>query len=149
MPKTLQLLLDTSVLISALNSSTGASAQLLHLARHRLVDVLTTTYILFETEEVIRRKFPKLLHAFLLLRNENILKIGADPTLRQIRRAEKLIDDPKDAPILAAALAHKVHYLVTLDKKDFINNQKLNRAGTSVVPLLPGDVLRLIRSNET
>lgn len=145
MPKPLKLLLDTSVLISAVNSSSGASAQLLNLARRQQVQLLITAYILFETEEVIKRKFPKLQDMFLAVRSENILAVTTDPSAKDLRTAAELMADKKDTPILAAALTHKADYLVTLDRHDFIENKKLQRE-KRVTVLLPAGVLRLVRT---
>lgn len=144
MPKPPKLLLDTSVLISAVNSSTGASAELLNLARRQQVQLLITAYILFETEEVIKQKFPKLQDIFLAVRSENILAVMTDPAPKDLKTAAKLMTDKKDIPILAAALTHKVDYVVTLDRRDFIENKKLQQE-KRVTALLPANVIRLLK----
>ncbi len=125
MPEKLRVLPDTSVIISALNSAAGASAAILDFARRNRLVLITTPYIISETEEVIRRKFPKLQPLFQELKSEPFLVIAKDPTLTTVKQAARMISDLKDAPILAAALTHQVDYLVTLDRKDFIDDKKV------------------------
>jgi len=125
MPEKLRVLPDTSVVIAALNSTTGASAEIFNPARRNRLLLITTPYIISETEEVIRRKFPKLQPLFQELKSGMFLVIAEDPPLTTVKQAARIISDLKDAPILAAAMTHRVDYLVTLDHRDFIDDKKV------------------------
>lgn len=98
-----------------------------------------------ETEEVITRKFPKLLPAFKNLQDSEALHYVAEPSRSHIKKATQLIDDPKDILIVAAALSGKVNYIVTLDQKDFIRSSRI-ASQTNIKPLLPGEALQLLQS---
>ena len=51
--------------------------------------------------------------------------------------------DFKDAPVFAAALAQKVHALLTLDRVHFIENQALQKNTPSLKILTPGDFIKI------
>ncbi len=144
MPEKLRALPDTSVIISALNSTTGASAAILDFARRNQLVLITTSYIISETEEVIRRKFPKLQPLFQKLKGGQFLVIAEDPTLATVKQAALMISDPKDAPILAAAITHQVDYLVTLDRKDFIDDKKVAQKSRIKI-VTPATLIKLLK----
>ena len=147
MPEKLRILLDTSVIISALNSATGASAAIFDFARRGRLVLTTTSYIINETEEVIQRKFPKLQPPFQKLKSEPFLVVAKDPTLATIKRATQMISDPKDVPILAAAITHQVDYLVTLDRKDFVDDKKVAQK-SQIKIVTPATLVGLLRTHE-
>lgn len=127
MAKRPRVLVDSSVIISALNSAAGAPALVIQAGRgdNRVVDLVVTPYITAEVERVIRDNFPQLAEKWLKLQEERILRTVKNPTIDNVTQAAHLIDDPKDTPIVAAALLHKVDYLVTLDRKHFLENDRL------------------------
>lgn len=147
MPEKLRGLLDTNVLISALNSATGASAAVLDLAQKNRLVLITTPYIISETEEVIRRKFSKLQPPFQELKSEPFLVVAKNPTPAAVTRATQMISDPKDTPILAAAIVHRVDYLVTLDRKDFIDDKKVAQK-SKIKIVAPATLVELLRTRE-
>ncbi len=145
MPEKLKVLLDTSVVITALNSSTGASAAILSYSKMGRLILVTTPYIINETEEVIKRKFPKLQPLFDQLKSGGSLVVTEDPSLDNISRAAQIISDPKDAPILAAAIAQQVDYLVTLDRKDFIDDKNVAQEPRLKI-VTPATLIKSLRS---
>jgi len=145
MPEKLKVLLDTSVVITALNSSTGASAAILSYSKMGRLILVTTPYIINETEEVIKRKFPKLQPLFDQLKSGGSLGVTEDPSLDNISRAAQIISDPKDAPILAAAIAQQVDYLVTLDRKDFIDDKNVAQEPRLKI-VTPATLIKSLRS---
>ena len=146
MPKKFKLLLDTSVLISGLNSSLGASAKILSLAKENKISILVTFYILDEIEKVIEEKLPRLKAPFVELETEWFLQVCKTPSLAKIKKAAAIISDPKDAPILASAIHEKVDYLITLDRKDFIDDPQVSKK-SRVKILTPGSFVKLFRKN--
>ncbi|MBA4320340.1 MAG: hypothetical protein C0412_18235, partial [Flavobacterium sp.] len=71
-------------------------------------------------------------------------KITKDPPEKEI---EKFIDiiDFKDAPILTAAIKYKTGYLITLDKKHFLNQKVLEFARDKKISILtPKEFLEIV-----
>jgi predicted nucleic acid-binding protein len=66
----------------------------------------------------IQKKLPGKLGDFQELSVTAALTVTAAPPVVLVQTTEKIINQ-KDAPILAAALFSQVHYICTLDQKDF------------------------------
>ena len=109
---------DSSVLFAACYSSTGASRRLLEYALDDEIALVISDVVLAETETNLARKAPRALSLFKelidLIRFERIHATGLDVALAA-QYAET-----KDAPIVAAAQAAKVDFLVTLDRTHLI-----------------------------
>jgi len=109
----MRILVDTNVLFSAIlfPNSKPARALLKVVQKH---DMVLCEQNLAELREVIRRKAPEYLSdAEALLRELSYELIPVS------HHAEKLIRDPKDQPILNAAILANVDLLITGDK-DFL-----------------------------
>ena len=113
-----RIFLDSSVLFSAVASATGGSRALIVLAELRMVRLVVSQLVFVEVERNLHRKAPMLLADFAELRASIQWEIVPDPTTEQVQACLQVIV-PKDAPILAAALAAKPYCLVTLDGRDF------------------------------
>lgn len=108
--------LDTNVLVSGMVFA-GNERKLLEAIIDGKLELVLSGDVVEETNEVLRRKFPRqvvLFPLFLrLVKHEEISK-------RAYKSSEKryagLIGDKADAPILAAAVVSKADYLVTGDK---------------------------------
>lgn len=105
----MRVLVDTNVVISALllPNSTPAHALTLVLDEHRLV---LTNWIIGELREVVGRKRPDLLPAL------EAFLAAIDYELASPGHSIVPISDPKDQPVLDAALAASVDVIVTGDK---------------------------------
>lgn len=139
-----EVFLDSSVLITALLSSKGASYALLHHGRKKF-RFITSEYVLAEIQDVLKRKFghrPILRNdLFLLLGLANISVLPA-PTPNALEPFMGSIE-AADAPILASAAA--CDYLATLDR-DFFTEEVLRLArDRSLVICTPGELLAQIR----
>ena len=111
--------LDSSVLFTAVNSPTGGSAKLFTLKHLKLV---VSTLILTEVERNVREKLEDYhLERFFNLA-EKLQIVSKTPTNSQIKQAEKVIVK-KDAAILASAKLTGCDYLLTLDRKHFLNSR--------------------------
>ena len=127
---------DTSVLISALISKTGASYALLESGI--ICKKITSRYCIKEIDNNIS-KFKNTGMSLSFLQKKLLIVedcfIESDWT-RQL--------PSKDMPILSTAIYHKANYLVTLDKNDFgiFFGKKLK----GIVVLTPRDLLQIIRN---
>ena len=104
-----RVLVDTNVIISAFlfPNSTPARALALVLGEHRLV---LSRWVIDELHEVVERKWPErgpALEGFFLELDYDLAEPG-DPSVP--------ISDPKDQPILDAAIAAAVDVIVSGDK---------------------------------
>lgn len=115
----LKLFLDSSVLFTAVNSPTGGSAKLFTLQNIKL---FVSKIVLHEVEKNVRNKLQDyhLDRFFMLVSKLSI--IDQIPNEEQITKAKKVIAE-KDAVILAEAKKSNCEYLITLDKKDFLQEK--------------------------
>jgi predicted nucleic acid-binding protein len=132
--------IDSSVFFTATNSPTGGSAKLFTLANIKL---LVSPLVLTETERNVRSKLHsyQLQRFFKLAEKTQILNQKPDSSL--IIKAKKVIAE-KDAVILAEAKMAKCDLLVTLDKKDFLN-EKVARFLNPSIALTPKDLIELLQ----
>lgn len=144
MPKSPKIILDSSVIFSALFSPTGASAEILKLAEKGKIVILLPKYIEKELEDVLERKFPFALSGFHELITDKVLRLEKDPSKTFVGKVKDIISDPEDAPILAAAIQEKVDCLITLDRKDFIDDPQVTKKSKLKI-LTPGAFIKLFR----
>ncbi|MBX3000188.1 MAG: PIN domain-containing protein [Caldilineaceae bacterium] len=109
---------DANVLIAAAASRTGASHALLLLAESGLIQLVVSRQVLDEVERNLRRKLPDGLPLLLIWLAEIGPVVLADPAVDQYQRWFS-VTEPKDAPIIEAAVQAGVDYLLTLNTKDF------------------------------
>jgi len=137
----LQVFLDANVYFAGSASPTGGSALILQLILNGRIEVTASRLVLREAERNLRRKRPpKDLKAFHQFLKHAKLRVIRTPPETAWKPYEGVIH-PKDVPVLAAAVASKATYLITLDRRHF-----LTKAVTEKVPdlaiLTPGDFLR-------
>lgn len=123
----IKVFLDANIFFAAAKSPSGGSALILKLAKNKKIKVVTVNYALLEAERNIKNKLSQ---RFLFLHYQNILDINSEiqlldsVTIKDIAAFQNILT-LKDIPILLGALLSGVEALLTLDKKDFLNNQKL------------------------
>ncbi len=137
----IQVFLDANVYFAGCASPTGASALLLQLALKGRIAVTASRLVLREAERNLRRKRPpKDLEAFHRFLKHAKLRIISTPPESACAKYEGVIH-PKDVAVLAAAVAAKAEYLITLDRRHFLTKAVI--AHTPGLTLLtPGDFLR-------
>jgi len=123
MPKKYKLFVDSSALLSGLNSPVGAAGMILSACVAGDFFIYISDQVIEEVQRNIQIKFPLLKERFLsfLLTKPKIIK---EPNLEEIRKAYKLIRSD-DAPILAAAIRAKPDFLITWDIKHFLKKEVL------------------------
>ena len=137
--------IDSSVLIVAVLSNTGASNIIFRLSEKRIIKIIMTESVLKEAKRSLLSKYgensiSKML-AMLVCHKGSIVD-NADVNVEQ--RFVDLIEDKNDLHILAGAEENTVDYLITFDRKHFMTS-KLEQANLSFKILLPGDFLAQLR----
>ena len=135
----MRLFLDSSVLLAAAGSPTGASRLLFDNAASHGWKLLIADYCLGEVEF----NLPKLGNKAVLSWNE-IIRPALIPTTTRLTLDRPLIyRAAKDRPVVISALSQKAAYLLTLDRDDF--HDLLGRSVYGLAIRTPGEFLREIR----
>lgn len=117
----INLFLDSSVLFTAVNSSFGGSAKLFTMVGAKLY---VSRVVLHEVEKNVRKKLGEVyLERFFRL-VEQVIVIETRLRAKDIEKAKKVIVD-KDSVILAEFISSKCTHLITLDKRDFLQERVL------------------------
>ncbi len=140
----INLFLDSSALIAGIVSTKGAARALLLLAESGHITVTISEQVLAETERTIARKVPLALGDLRQAILASQPRIVRDPSPEDVNAHPNLVSHPADVPILLAAMQAKVDYLVTLNRKHFIDDSGVSkRSGLRIGT--PGDVLIWVR----
>jgi predicted nucleic acid-binding protein len=140
----INLFLDSSALFAGIVSSTGAARVLLLLAETDFITVTISEQVVAETERAILRKVPKALNDLRSAIFASRAQILRDPSPEEVNAHLHLISHPADVPILLAAMAAEVDYLVTFNRRHFIDDPEVTR-GTGLRIGTPGDALSWVR----
>jgi len=139
-----RLFLDTSALFAGIWSAKGGARMLLKLGEADAVQLMVSSQVLHEIEEVIRRKAPQFLSTLAILIDcSRIIIVLASPE-PLVEQCKVLVSHSGDARILADAWHNATEYLVTLDKVHFLDVTGLS----SQLPFpigTPGDCLTWYR----
>jgi predicted nucleic acid-binding protein len=138
------LFLDSSALFTGIVSSGGAARVLLLLGEAGRIRLTISEQVVAETERAMAHKAPTALPEL----RQAIYRSGAgivqDPPPSEVRAHLGWINDPADVPILLAAMKAEVNFLVTLNRRHFLDDPRVAqlsglRIGT------PGDALTWVR----
>jgi predicted nucleic acid-binding protein len=135
----LRIFVDADVLFAgaAAPSQHGASLVVLRLAEITLIEAVTSQQIIAEAERNLAEKLPDALPAFRLIVSR-CLRIVPDPDSAELAPLTGMAD-PKDLPILAAAVREGCSWLVTFNVRHF-------RPGHPAVQVLPpGELIMRLR----
>jgi predicted nucleic acid-binding protein len=140
----INLFLDSSALMAGMVSEKGAWRALLLLAESGLIAVTISEQVLTETERAIARKAPKALGDLRQAILASKARIVRDPSPEDVGAHLNLISHVADVPIVLAAMQAKVDYLVTLNRKHFMDDPDVAlQAGLRIGT--PGDALSWVR----
>jgi predicted nucleic acid-binding protein len=135
--------LDTSALLAGLASPWGAGNAILALAEAGLLTLVVSEQVLVEAERNLQEKLPKAVPEYERFLKACPLERISDPATGDVAKARGMIH-AKDASILAAAKNSQVDYLVTLNRKHFLDDPEV--ALTSGLRIgAPGDFLAWLR----
>jgi predicted nucleic acid-binding protein len=121
----LKIFLDSSALIAGVLSSTGAARALLVLSENKAIELYINEYVIAECERSLARKVPEALPDFRETIKDANLKILEDPSPAEVQTHLYLISDPQDVPILLSALQAKTDFLVTHNRKHFLDDPQV------------------------
>lgn len=138
------LFFDSSALVSGIISSQGAARALLLLAEARLVTITISTQVIVESERTIARVAPRALIPFRAAVRSSGVRIVHDPPAEQVQAHMDVIAHVADVPIVVAAMRAGVDYLVTLNRRHFLDDPTVSaRSGLRIGS--PGDALAWVR----
>ncbi len=122
-----RIFLDANVYFAGFVSKEGASALILELVRRQKVSLSTSKLVLREADRNLRKKSsPSSVKAFHRFLQQTTIQVIPAPDEKFSRPYEALIH-PKDLPVLGAALVSKAGFLLTLDRKHFLNPGLLSK----------------------
>jgi len=140
--------LDSSALFAGIWSAEGGGRMILKLGEAGAIRLLVSLQVLDEIESALRRKAPDMLGLLALLLDRSGVEVVPSPISEAVRDSQALTGHLGDAQVLAAAQATGADYLVTLDRKHFLDNQTLRNAVPFPVGT-PGDFLAWYRRQLT
>lgn len=117
----LRVVLDTSVIVSALRSAKGVSNEVLRVVARRRVVPLATITLFLEYEDVLKRAEQRLAHGLSLEGVDGFLAALAsacEPVELHFRWRPQMAD-PGDEMVLEAAVNGRANALITYNVKDF------------------------------
>jgi predicted nucleic acid-binding protein len=131
--------IDADVLFAgaASPSEHGASLLILRLAEITLIQAVTSQQVVIEVERNLEKKMPGALPAFRHLISR-CLQIVDDPQPGDLQPLDGMAD-PKDLPILVAALRESCSWLVTFNLRHYQPGHR------DVDVLTPGDFILRVR----
>jgi predicted nucleic acid-binding protein len=119
-------------------SEHGASLVVLRMAEITLIDAIVSQQVIIEVERNLEGYLPSALPTFRQLVSR-CLRVVANPALDQLASCRGLAD-PKDTPILAAAVQAACPWLVTFNVRHF------QPGHPSVVVARPGEYVQHVRA---
>ena len=135
----MRIVLDTSVLVAAVRSPTGASMALLDAALTGQIEMLISTALMLEYEAVLTRaehlRVSEFTHAEVDGLLDAICRTGTEVIIRWQWRPQ--LHDPDDEMVLETAINGNAQAIVTFNRTDFAHAAE--RFGLMV--LSPGEAL--------
>ncbi len=133
---------DTNVIFSGLHVQGGPPARLLQAYVEGHLVMIVSSQVLEELVRTIQIKLPHALPRLYLLLASNPPEILANPDEHDVARWTQVIH-PADAPILAAAVAAQVDYLVTGNTRHFVDDPAVaGQSGLRIVT--PAQLVNLL-----
>jgi len=137
--KTLKIVIDTNVIISALKSRNGFSFKLLSIIDDKRFRVFISVPLILEYEDVIKRSKSQIKLSFTEISDilDYICLIAEQRKIFYLWRP--FLKDPKDDMILELAVESDCDYIISFNKKDFKKIEKFN-----LEVITPKELLRKI-----
>ena len=140
----LDLYFDSSALVGGIISAQGAARALLLMAEARVLAITVSSQVIVESERAIARVAPHALVPFREAVRSSGLRIVRDPSPEQVQAHLDMSAHSADVPIVVAAMQAGVDYLVTLNRRHFVDDPTVSaRSGLRIGS--PGDALAWVR----
>jgi putative PIN family toxin of toxin-antitoxin system len=138
-----RLVLDTSVVVAAIRSRTGASSWLLGAALKAQFPFLISTALVLEYEAVLTRPENLKAAGITALEAGEILDALCDAGIevQLTRRVRPRLRDPNDEMVLETAVNGNATAIVTFNQRDFADIAR----DFGILVLAPSDVLKTLR----
>lgn len=130
---------DSSVLLAASLSSTGSAADLITFASTGEITLCISQVVLDEVERNLQLKAPQGMPRFRLLRDQLASTLSA-PSQNLIDEVARVVE-PKDASIVAGAIAIQAEYIVSYDRRHLVDRTAEIEAAFGIPVLTPADLL--------
>jgi predicted nucleic acid-binding protein len=132
--------LDADVIFAGAAAPTehGASHVVLRLGEITLIECVTSTQVITEVERNLEEKLPSKLPELRLIVSRS-LHVISDPEPEELIPYEGQAD-PKDLPILVAALKHDCRFLLTFNIRHY------RPATAEIMVQRPGDFIKTVRT---
>jgi len=134
---------DTNVIFSGLYRQGGPPAELLDRYAENRLTMVICQQVLEELVRSIEEKVPRALPSLYLFLSSTPPEILAHPGAKEVTRWAQVIHQ-QDAPILAAAIAAEVDYLVTGNTRHFIADSEVARKSRLRI-VTPAQLVELLR----
>jgi len=136
----IKIFLDANVIFSAAYSFSGGSAKILETSGKGKLHIISSRLAVKEAERNLREKANEehLDNFYRIFERVNIDLVEVDRKLAKLEFRD-LVGE-KDAPILSAAIRSGAKFLVTLDKKHFLN-VKVMKADLPLDVVTPGELI--------
>ncbi len=109
-----------------------------------LIDLIVSRQVLEETKRNVAKKVPRALPFYRAALREKAIQVVDNPPPEEITRHEDVILHKADVPIVVAAIEAQVDYLVTLDRRHFIDDKGVAEKSGLLIGT-PGDALAWVR----
>lgn len=138
--KKLIVFLDADVIFAGAAAPTeqGASHVILRLGEITLIECITSTQVVTEVERNLEEKLPGKVPELRLILSRS-LRVVPDPEPAELIHYKGQAD-PKDLPILVAALKHHCRFLLTFNTRHYMPDT------AEITVQRPGDFLTTLRS---
>jgi predicted nucleic acid-binding protein len=139
-----ELFFDASALFAGVASPSGAARALLLLSEAQAITITVSEQVIAETERALARKVATALPFYRQALRTSRLRIVKDPTPAELAAAHGMIAHAPDLPILVAAIKAGTGFLVTLNRRHFLDDPVVaQRSGLRIGA--PGDALAWVR----
>ncbi len=137
-----KVLIQSSVLFSASLSAKGGSRQILNLAKQGKIYAFTSYDIIDEVREHLKQDYPEHLEQLNDFIKNYKLEIHPPLSVKDVLPFKKgYVQDKDDVHVVAVAAKLDIEYLISLDKKHFLQNTKLAKK-LNIRIVSPGEFLQ-------
>ena len=140
----LNLFIDSSAMVAGIISSQGAARVLLLLAETGHIKLTISEQVVAEAERAVARKAPSALPDLRQAIQTTQAQIVRNPSQKEVIDNLHLIAHPADVPILLAAMKANVDFLVTPNRRHFLDDPQVGQQ-TGLRMGTPGDALNWVR----